>query len=77
MKKIKRIKQRLIKLLGGYTEDKYITNYVSGYDSGFYHGNRATLNKTLNAAKDLYGLPADEWCMEMYNYIEIEYKKSL
>lgn len=61
---ITRFREKVITLLGGVTKERCgIENSVM-----FTHGKCRAAAKILNRMEELYGVPADEWCKEMYKF---------
>jgi len=63
---MKKLKNYLIHLLGGFTEAEMVAAHVSGLNYAAY---RVTL-KLLNHAHTINGCTADEWCKDMYDIIQ-------
>ena len=67
---IGKIKIKLIHLLGGYTEAEKRATGREAYEVGV-----KTMSYSMKVFADrLYGLPADEWCKEMYERIKQGYQ---
>lgn len=62
---MKKIKNYIIHLLGGITEDENEENQVNCHRQGEY----IALYKTKIHMEVLNGTPADDWCKEMYSYV--------
>ena len=61
---ITRLREKVITLLGGTTKERCgIENSVM-YTNGKFRAAEAILNRM----EELYGVPADEWCKEMYKF---------
>ena len=57
-------REKVITLLGGVTKERCeIENSVM-----YTEGKRRAALKILNRMEELYGVPADEWCKEMYKF---------
>ena len=67
---IDKIKTKLIHWLGGYTEDECRAKCIDAYKVG---AKNMAYNMKVFADR-LYGLPADEWCKEMYERIKQGYQ---
>ena len=61
---ITRLREKVITLLGGVTKERCEIESSVMYTEG---KRRAAL-KILNQMEELYGVPADEWCKEMYKF---------
>ena len=61
---IRILREKVITLLGGTTKERCgIENSVM-YTNGKFRAAEAILNRM----EELYGVPADEWCKEMYKF---------
>lgn len=61
---IRILREKVITLLGGTTKERCgIENSVM-----FTNGKWRAALAILNRMKELYGVPADEWCKEMYKF---------
>ena len=57
-------REKVITLLGGVTKERCgIENSVM-YTNGKFRAAEAILNRM----EEIYGVPADEWCKEMYKF---------
>lgn len=63
---MKLIKTLIIHMLGGLTIEESVESDGNCFDLGFY---RAFV-EIKKHADSLYGVPAEEWCKEMYEYIK-------
>ena len=61
-----KIRKILIHWLGGVTEDES----VESDNNSFFIGRLSAFDNAKEHADKLYGLPADEWCTKMYEYLE-------
>lgn len=61
---ITRLREKVITLLGGVTKERCEIENSIMYTNGKF---RAAL-KILKRMEALYGVPADEWCKEMYKF---------
>ena len=69
---ITRLREKVITLLGGTTIERCgIENSVM-YTNGKFRAAEAILNRM----EELYGVPADEWCKEMYNFTSDMYESN-
>lgn len=81
---MKKIKETLIHWLGGVTEDESQEAFNEGYIEGkriatskpddnhnfhFARGYNFARKQMLEYANDLYGLPAEEWCQKLYEFL--------
>lgn len=67
---IDKIKTKLIHWLGGYTEAEKRATGREAYEVGV-----KTMAHNMKVFADrLYGLPADDWCKEMYERIKQGYQ---
>lgn len=62
---MKKIKEILIHLLGGLTAAEYAEGSQEAYELGMTIVNC----ETKKYADSLYGLPSEEWCAKMYEYL--------
>lgn len=60
-----KIKDYLIHLLGGKTQQEYNKIRSTRFDEGV----AATCASFYTYARNSYGKPADKWCVDMYAYI--------
>ena len=69
---ITRLREKVITLLGGVTKERCgIENSVM-----YTEGKRRAALKILNRMEELYGVPADEWCKEMYKFTSDMYESN-
>lgn len=69
---ITRLREKVITLLGGVTKERCgIENSVM-YTNGKFRAAEAILNRM----EELYGVPADEWCKEMYKFTSDMYESN-
>ena len=69
---ITRLREKVITLLGGVTKERCgIENSVM-----FTNGKWRAAKAILNRMEELYGVPADEWCKEMYKYTSDMYESN-
>ena len=69
---ITRLREKVITLLGGTTIERCgIENSVM-YTNGKFRAAEAILNRM----EELYGVPADEWCKEMYKFTSDMYESN-
>ena len=69
---ITRFREKVITLLGGTTIERCgIENSVM-YTNGKFRAAEAILNRM----EELYGVPADEWCKEMYKFTSDMYESN-
>lgn len=59
---MKKVRNHIIRMLGGLAEQEYTTAYTEGLKDAFII--------MKGEAEDLYGKPADEWCKQMYDKID-------
>ena len=69
---ITRLREKVITLLGGVTKERCEIESSVMYTEG---KRRAAL-KILNQMEELYGVPADEWCKEMYKFTSDMYESN-
>lgn len=65
MKAIKKIKNRLIRHLGGIPKEQ-LDRYCNFY---YYNGKSRAYYEMIDEARKLYGNPSEEWCKTMYDLI--------
>lgn len=65
MKAIQKIKNGLIRLLGGITKEQLVVYWNLYYSKGM---SRAYY-EMLEEARKQYGKPSEEWCKTMYDHI--------
>ena len=69
---IRILREKVITLLGGTTKERCgIENSVM-YTNGKFRAAEAILNRM----EELYGVPADEWCKEMYKFTSDMYESN-
>ena len=68
---MKKIKEKLIHLLGGYTKEEYSQVESKSYDVGYIEGFDTVVNGTLTFMQSLYGVPAEEWCKRVYRFVTL------
>ena len=69
---IRILREKVITLLGGVTKERCgIENSVM-----FTEGKRRAALKILNRMEELYGVPADEWCKDMYKFTSDMYESN-
>ena len=69
---IRILREKVITLLGGVTKERCgIENSVM-YTSGKFRAAEAILNRM----EELYGVPADEWCKDMYKFTSDMYESN-
>lgn len=69
---ITRLREKVITLLGGATVERCgIENSVM-----YTHGKFRAAEAILNRMEELYGVPADEWCKEMYKFTSEMYESN-
>lgn len=71
-----KLKDYIIKFLGGYTEqdiDALITENIEDCKNALDTGIGTCSSTLLVAAKEKYGMPAEQWCEEMYEAIKSQY----
>ena len=61
-----KIKNKLIKCLGGITVDEYHKVLEYKYIEGKY----VTYERILMEMEEVYGMSADEWCKAMYVHVK-------
>ena len=61
---ITRLREKVITLLGGVTKERCEREISIMYTEG----KRRAAEAILNRMEELYGVPADEWCKEMYKF---------
>ena len=67
-----RFREKVLTLLGGTTIERCgIENSVM-YTNGKFRAAEAILNRM----EELYGVPADEWCKEMYKFTSDMYESN-
>lgn len=64
-----KIKEILIHWLGGRTPEETADAMLTSRDKGVTVGKFLARRAMLIHAEGLYGLPAEEWCKKMYEYI--------
>lgn len=62
---MKKIKEILIHWLGGYTAEEFEQESQESYEVGYLSNN----SDVKKYADSLYGLPSEEWCKQMYEYL--------
>ena len=61
-------------------QDAFDKGYKEGFDVGsltaqksfdkeYLHGKKEIYDSLMKKAGELYGIPADDWCKEMYSFI--------
>ena len=69
---IRILREKVITLLGGVTKERCgIENSVM-YTNGKFRAAEAILNRM----EELYGVPADEWCKDMYKFTSDMYESN-
>lgn len=69
---IRILREKVITLLGGTTKERCgIENSVM-----YTEGKRRAAEAILNRMEELYGVPADEWCKEMYKFTSDMYESN-
>ncbi len=63
---MKKIKNWFIHLLGGVTLEESRESDMNS----FYLGRFSCIKSVRHKAISMYGKPADEWCKNMYKYID-------
>jgi hypothetical protein len=66
---MKSIKEKLIHLLGGYTKGECNEKRLVAHCGG----SRNAYENTLIYLQSISGLPAEEWCKKVYEYVEHRY----
>ncbi len=72
---MKKIKEKLIHLLGGYTKEEYSQVENKSYNVGYVEGFDTVVNATLTFMQSLYGVPAEEWCKRVYRFVTLITKR--
>lgn len=44
--------------------------YHESFEKGCWHGRKVIYDSLMKKADELYGLPSDDWCKEMYSFIQ-------
>ena len=65
-----KIKTKLIHWLGGYTYAELRKDGRKSYELGVDIGEMHMAYRIKDFADSLYGLPADDWCKQMYEHIK-------
>lgn len=68
---MKKVREFIIHMLGGVTIEESVDSANHSHDIGRF----GILHAIRKKASELYGIPAEEWCEEMYKYIDTEYRK--
>lgn len=58
------IKEKLIHLLGGHTQQELSVAELNSYKQG----RRMAINVVLCKMDNCYGMQPDDWCKEVYNF---------
>lgn len=66
---MKKIKTKIIHLLGGYTRDEYNKARTERFDEGV----ASVCASMFTLARNSWGMSAEQWCTRMYAYIETMY----
>ena len=69
---ITRLREKVLTLLGGATIERCERENSVMYTNGKYRAAEAILNRM----EELYGVPADEWCKEMYKFTSDMYESN-
>ena len=69
---IRILREKVITLLGGATIERCERENSVMYTNGKYRAAEAILNRM----EELYGVPADEWCKEMYKFTSDMYESN-
>ena len=70
-----KIKEKLIHLLGGYTEEEYSQVESKSYNKGYIEGFDYVVDGTLTFMQSLYDIPAEEWCGRVYGFVKLNKKR--
>jgi hypothetical protein len=62
---MKKIKDFIVHMLGGHSQEEYRRHAQEAYDKGV----KDSYMNTKQFADALYGYTADEWCRNLYEYL--------